>query len=175
MNPIYQLQYSNNTLEVRKVRQCMIQTPKTCRKKSRRIYETGLTQLSWHSVLRTPMASMPFTPIASTPLLASSLSALGWGSAAQADMQTSLFIHFTPTNSSSATTRHLWDQQLYTSAGPPCIPHWSLWNIDTLQVKTWDGRPPGVGGRRHLVRHWPDRKMDVQQEFIDFWVGQPVL
>ena len=33
MNPIYQLQYSNNTLEVRKVRQCMIQTPKTCRKK----------------------------------------------------------------------------------------------------------------------------------------------
>ena len=104
MNPIYQLQYSNNTLEGRKVRQCMIQTPKTCRKKSRRIYETGLTQLSWHSVLRTPMASMPFTPIASTPLLASSLSALGWGSAAQADMQTSLFIHFTPTNSSSATT-----------------------------------------------------------------------
>ena len=49
---------------------------------------------------------MPFTPIASTPLkLASSLSALGWDwGGAQADMQTSLFFHFTP-NTDSATIR----------------------------------------------------------------------
>ena len=49
---------------------------------------------------------MPFTPIASTPLkFASSLSALGWDwGGAQADMQTSLFFHFTP-NTNSATIR----------------------------------------------------------------------
>ena len=54
------------------------------------------------------MASMPFTPIASTPLkfASSLLSALGWdwGGGAQADMQTSLFFHFTP-NTNSATIR----------------------------------------------------------------------
>ena len=52
------------------------------------------------------MASMPFTPMASTPLLAtSSLSALGWmGGGAQADMQTSLAFHFT-NSTNSATIR----------------------------------------------------------------------
>ena len=40
--------------------------------------------------------------------------------------------------------------------------------IPELQVG--DARHHLVGGRRrHLVRHWPDRKIDVEQEFIDFW------
>ena len=72
------------------------------------------------------MASMPFTPIASTPLLAtSSLSALGWmGGGAQADMQTSLAFHFTPPTlpPSGLVIR---GQQLYTSStGQPGILHY---------------------------------------------------
>ena len=43
--------------------------------------------------------------------------------------------------------------------------------IPELQVG--DARHHLVGGRRrHLVRHWPDRKIDVEQEFIDFWARQ---
>ena len=175
MNPIYQLQYSNNTLEGRKVRQCMIQTPKTCRKK----IKTDLWNWTHPVVLALCLedadgldALHPHRLHPPPRLLPLSTGVRECRPGGHADL--------------TLYSLHSYQQQLCHHPGTSEINNFTplldrlasrtvLWNIDTLQVKTWDGRPPGVGGRRHLVRHWPDRKMDVQQEFIDFWVGQAVL